>query len=148
MPVLDERTSRGGMVMKFTSTESKQFVGRYLQALSGQSKTADLVERFVSDPSLAAHIRDVEAAFPEYELIAETLIAEQDLVAMRGTFHGVHRGPFAGIPPTGRSVAAPLMIIYRLENERIAEHWLHFDGASLVAQLQQPVSQASVHLAG
>ena len=68
--------------MNFTSTESKQFVGRYLQALSGQSKTADLVERFVSDPSLAAHIRDVEAAFPEYELIAETLIAEQDLVAM------------------------------------------------------------------
>ena len=146
--------------MNFTSTESKQFVGRYLQALSGQSKTADLVERFVSDPSLAAHIRghvaefaaadirDVEAAFPEYELIAEELIAERDLVAMRGTFHGVHRGPFAGIPPTGRSVAAPLMIIYRLENERIAEHWLHFDGASLVAQLQQPVSQASVHMAG
>ena len=77
--------------MNFTSTESKQFVGRYLQALSGQSKTADLVERFVSDPSLAAHIRDIEAAFPEYELIAETLIAERDLVAMRGTFHGVHR---------------------------------------------------------
>jgi predicted ester cyclase len=76
------------------------------------------------------------------------LIAEQDLVAMRGTFHGVHRGPFAGVPPTGRSVAAPLMIIYRLENERIAEHWLHFDGASLVAQLQLPVSREPVHIAG
>jgi hypothetical protein len=43
MLVLDGRTSKGGVVMKFTSTESKQFVGRYLQALSGQSKTADLV---------------------------------------------------------------------------------------------------------
>ena len=132
--------------MNLTSTESKQFVGRYLQALSGQSKTADLVDRFVSDPSLAAHIRDVEAAFPEYELVAETLIAERDLVAMRGTFQGVHGGPFAGIPPTGRSVSAPLMIIYRIENERIAEHWLHFDGASLVAQLQQPVFEPSVHV--
>lgn len=126
--------------MSLTSTESKQLIGRYLQALSGQSKTRDLVEHFVSDPSLAAHIHDVEAAFPEYELIAENLIAERDLVAMRGTFHGVHRGPFAGIPATGRSVSAPLMIIYRIENERIAEHWLHFDGASLVAQLQQPVT--------
>jgi len=123
--------------MSLTSTESKQLVGRYLQALSGQSKTPELVDHFVSDAGLAAHIRDVEAAFPEYELIAETLIAEGDLVAMHGAFHGVHRGPFAGIAPTGRSVSAPLMIIYRIANERIAEHWLHFDGTALVTQLQQ-----------
>src|SRR3954467_10751338 len=102
--------------MSMTSTESREWVGRYLQAVSGQPKTPDLIERFVSDPSLAAHIRDVEAAFPEYALIAEVLIAEDDLVAMRGSFHGVHRGSFAGIPPTGRSVSAPLMIIYRIEN--------------------------------
>jgi len=29
------------------------------------------------------------------------------------------------------------MIFYRLEGERIAEHWMQFDGASLVAQLQE-----------
>jgi len=119
-----------------TAAESKQFIGRYLQALSGQAKTPDLVAQFVSDPSLAAHIRDVEAAFPEYEIVAEDLIAEGDRVAMRGMFHGVHRGPFAGIAATGRSVSAPLMIVYRLQQGRIAEHWLHFDGAALVAQLR------------
>lgn len=122
--------------MSSTSSESKQLVARYLQALSGQRKTAELVSGFVSDLHLAAHIRDVEAAFPEYELIADDLIAEADLVAMRGTFRGVHRGPFAGISATGKTVSSPLMIIYRVRDSRIVEHWLHFDGAALVAQLQ------------
>jgi predicted ester cyclase len=126
------------MLMTSTSAESKQFIGRYLQALSGQAKKADIVTRFVSDPALIAHIHDVEAAFPEYELIAEDLIAEGDRVAMRGVFQGVHRGPFAGLAPTERTVSAPLMIVYRI---RDAEHWLHFDGAALVAQLQE----AAVH---
>ena len=56
--------------MSLTSTERKQFVGRYLQALSGQAKTPELVARFVSDRALAEHIQQVEAAFPAYELIA------------------------------------------------------------------------------
>jgi predicted ester cyclase len=121
--------------MTLTSTESKQFVGRYLQALSGQAKTPELVARFVSDRALAEHIQQAEAAFPGYELIADELIADRNLVAMRGTFHGVHRGTFAGIPATGRPVSNSLMIFYRIEGDRIAEHWMQFDGAALVAQL-------------
>jgi predicted ester cyclase len=123
--------------MSSTASECRQFIGRYLQALSGQRKTPDLVRQFVSDPHLAAHIEGVEAAFPEYELIAHDLIAERDLVAMRGTFQGLHRGPFAGIPATGAAVSAPLLIVYRIRDDRIVEHWLQFDGAALVAQLQE-----------
>ena len=128
--------------MTTTSAESKQFIGRYLQALSGQTKTADVVATFVSDPALVAHINDVESAFPAYELIAEDLIAEGDRVAMRGVFQGVHRGAFAGVAPTGQLVSAPLMIVYRIQDGRIAEHWLHFDGAALVAQLQRAAAIA------
>ena len=121
--------------MTVSGAESKQFIGRYLQALSGQAKPPALVERFVSDPALAEHIRQVEAAFPFYELTADDLIAERNLVAMRGTFHGVHGGPFAGIDATGEAVTADLMIIYRIEDNRIAQHWLQFDAAGLIAQL-------------
>jgi predicted ester cyclase len=128
--------------MTLTSTESKQFVGRYLQALSGQAKTPELVARFVSDRALAEHIQQVEAAFPAYELIADELIAERNLVAVRGTFQGVHRGTFAGVAATGRPVSAGLMIFYRIEGDRIVEHWMQFDGAALMAQLTaSPVSK-------
>jgi len=122
--------------MTTTAAESKQLVGRYLQALSGQPKTAALVAQFVEDAALARHIRDVEAAFPEYELVADDVVAERDVVALRGTFRGVHRGPFNGVPATGRPVSAGLMIFYRVDRERIVEHWMQFDGASLMSQLQ------------
>lgn len=121
--------------MTLTSSESKQLVGRYLQALSGQTKTPEIVARFVSDRALAEHIQQVEAAFPAYELIADELVAERNLVAMRATFQGVHRGTFAGVPATGRPVSAGLMIFYRIEGDRIVEHWMQFDGATLMAQL-------------
>jgi len=129
--------------MSLSSSESKQFVGRYLQALSGQPKTPELVARFVSDAALAEHICQVEEAFPAYEVIAEELIAEKDLVAVRATFQGVHSGPFAGIPATGRSVSVPFMIIYRVAGDRIVEHWMQFDAAALMSQLQVALSNRS-----
>lgn len=126
--------------MTLSATDSKQLIGRYLQALSGQAKPPDVVARFVSDPHLVEHILQAEAAFPFYELVAEDLIAERNLVALRGTFRGVHGGPFAGIQATGRAVTADLMIIYRIEGDRIAQHWMMFDAAGLIAQLTAPAA--------
>jgi predicted ester cyclase len=91
-----------------------------------------------------AHIHETEAAFPAYELIAEEMIAERNIVAMRGTFQGVHRGAIAGVSATGRSVSAAFMIFYRVEGNRIADHWLQLDGASLMAQLQSAVMAQAI----
>jgi predicted ester cyclase len=118
-------------------SENKQFVARYLQALSGKAKTPELVARFVSDRALVEHIQQAEAGFPSYEIVVDDMIAERDLVAVRGTFRGVHRGPFAGIAATGRQVSAGLMIIYRIDRDRIVEHWMQFDGAALMSQLTE-----------
>jgi hypothetical protein len=55
-------------------------------------------------------------------------------VALRGTFQGVHGGAFAGIEATGRSVSANLTLFYRIADGRIAQHWMQFDVASVIAQ--------------
>src|SRR5215472_14311163 len=128
--------------MTTTSAESKQLIGQYLQALSGQAKTTEIVAKFVSDAALVGHIREIEAAFPAYEMIAEDLIAEGNRVAVRGTFHGVHRGTFAGVAATGRSVSAPFMIVYRIEDRRIVQHWMQFDGPALIAQLAEAATRS------
>ena len=120
-----------------SANENKQFVARYLDALSGKPKTPELVARFVSDRGLAEHIQQVEAAFPSYEIEVHELMAERDLVAVRGTFRGVHRGAFAGVDATGRPVSAGLMITYRIDGDQIVEHWMQFDGAALMAQLTE-----------
>ena len=122
--------------MNANVSQNKQLITEYLDALSGHPKPRDLIARFASDPSLVEHIEQVEAGFPAYELVAEETIGERDLIAVRGVFRGVHRGPFAGVEPTGRRVEATLMIIYRILDGRISEHWLQFDSASLLRQLQ------------
>src|SRR4029078_13207713 len=96
------------------TSSSKRLILTYLEALSGKPKTGDVVARFVSDAGLAEHIRQVEAAFPAYEIVPAQVIAEGDLVAVRATFRGVHRVAFAGIEPTGTRVSMDFLIVYRI----------------------------------
>src|SRR6516225_11702556 len=110
--------------MSTVAIDSKQLIKDYFQALSGQPKTEELLNRFISDPSLKEHIHGAEAAFPSYEVIANQMVAEGDTVAVWCTFRGVQKGEFAGIPATGRTVSSDFMIFYRIEDGRIAEHWI------------------------
>ena len=117
-------------------TEQKALITNYLRALSGNVKTPGIVREYVVDTKLLNHIAEVEAAFPRYELLADDMLQDGDLVVVRGTFRGVHQGPFAGIEPTGKSASAGLIIIYRIEGGKIVDHWLQFDLFALVQQLQ------------
>jgi predicted ester cyclase len=92
---------------------------------------------------LAKHIFDTEAAFPNYEIQAEDVLSDGDKVVVRGTFRGVHRGAFAGIEPTGMPVLAGLIIIYRVANGRIVDHWMQFDLFTLMQQLTSAGQSAS-----
>ncbi|HZQ43749.1 MAG TPA: ester cyclase [Acidobacteriaceae bacterium] len=123
--------------MNTAVTDAKQFIDEYFKSLSGQPKTEKLLDQYVSDPGLKEHIRVVEAAFPEYELVPDQLVAEADVVAVRGTFRGEHKGEFAGVQPTGKTVSADLMIFYRISEGRIAEYWLQMDMAGLIQQLSK-----------
>jgi len=129
--------------------EPKTLISDYLRTLSGQSKTQERISRYVDDPKLTQHILDVEAAFPRYELIAEDLLCDGNKVVLRGKFKGVHRGAFADVQPTGKTVTAGLMIIYAVQNGRIVDHWMQFDTFGLMEQLRasaiaQPAAGSAV----
>ena len=89
----------------------------------------------MSDEKLKQHIKLFESAFPRYKLIIEDMIAEGDKVAVRATFQGIHRGEFMGIQPTSKEVTIPGMLIYRIANGKIVEHWMNFDTMGLMQQL-------------
>ncbi len=118
------------------STEAtREFFQRYVDTLVNEGKGRDVMSRFISDEALLEHIATFEAAFPDYMLEPKDIIAENDKLVLRGTFKGVHRGSFQGIAPTGREVSLPLVVIYRLQDGKIAEHWLSADMLSLMQQL-------------
>lgn len=118
-------------------SENKALVSRYLDALSGKAKPAAVVDQYVSeaDAALKEHIAGFEAAFPRYALDAEDTIAEADKVVVRFTFRATYGGGFMNIPATGQKVAVPGIIIYRIADGKIVEHWMLVDSAVLMQQL-------------
>jgi len=120
-----------------SAQENKAFIGRYLEALSGQDKPPEVVDQYVadSDQELKEHIAFFEVAFPRYELIADDMVAEGDKVAVRATFTGTHEGALMGLPPTHKTATIPIMLIYRIADGKIAEHWMVADQMSLMQQL-------------
>jgi predicted ester cyclase len=117
--------------------DNKNFMTRYLAAMSGTNKAPALVDEYVSDldPELKEHIAFFEAAFPLYDLIPEDMVAEGDKVAVRATFKGIHQGDLMGTPPTGKKVVLPIMLIYRIADGKIVEHWMSVDQLTLMQQL-------------
>ena len=121
--------------MATVTTDNKQLIQDYVNAITGTPKTETLIKEYVSDRSLKRHILEAEAAFPNYDLVAHQIVAEGDMVALRGTFYGVHKGEFAGIAPTGKKVSGDLMLFYRIQDGLIAEHWMQWDMKAVLDQL-------------
>jgi steroid delta-isomerase-like uncharacterized protein len=62
-------------------------------------------------------------SFPDLCGTVEHLLAEGNLVAARVTWRGTQAGPFAGVAPTGQSVAFEAYHIARFEGGTVAEWW-------------------------
>jgi predicted ester cyclase len=75
------------------------------------------------------------AAFPDFQVHLDDLLAEGDKLVTRWTGTGTHRGELMGIPPTGKSVSVTGMAIDRFENGQSVEHWEVFDQMGLMQQL-------------
>ena len=66
---------------------------------------------------------------------AEDVLADGDRVIVRHHWTGTNKGPFFGMPPTGKSVKVAGMNIYRLAGGKIAEEWWGEDIYGLMVQL-------------
>jgi predicted ester cyclase len=82
----------------------------------------------------AMRMQGMRAAFVDTATFG-AFVAQDDMVAFTWEFSGVHRGPFGGVEPTGRTVTLPGVNMERLEHGFIVEHWSQFDLAGLMRQL-------------
>ncbi len=77
----------------------------------------------------------IRSAFPDWRSEVEEMLVDGDRVVERWTGHGTHRGAFQGIAPTGKRVAVPGVVFYRIADGKIAEFRGQFDRMSLLQQL-------------
>ena len=85
--------------------------------------------------ALKRYIAGFRAALPDVGFTVEDEIVQDDRVVLRVTVHGTHRGELLGVPPTGRYVRVPEVLILRFAEGRIVEDWVSVDLLGLLAQL-------------
>jgi steroid delta-isomerase-like uncharacterized protein len=77
----------------------------------------------------------MKRAFPDLQAEIDDVVAADDRVGLRLTFHGTHAGEFQGVPATGRRIHYVSHEFYRVEGGLIVEEWICSDTASLFRQL-------------
>ena len=63
------------------------------------------------------------------------MVAAGDKVVVRNTWRGTHRGRFRGIAATGKEMRIEGIVIWGVENRKVAERWATIDYLSLMRQL-------------
>ena len=124
-----------------SAQQNKAIIRDYFELFNSDWSAA--LDRFVADPSLAEHIHFFQQVLPGYRLEAHDMIADNDRVAVRGTVHGVHQGELMGVAPTGREVSVGLLIIYRVADGKIVEHWMQADQVGLMQQITAEPAMAN-----
>lgn len=132
-----------------SAEENKQIVREFIDEILNRQRVELVDKLLASDYALyfpgapepmtretfPQFIAAFPAAFPDFQIAVETLIAEGDEVAVRFVLKGTHNGEFMGVPPTGKKVEVPGHVFYRLREGKIVEDPPIFDRALMLEQL-------------
>ena len=134
MAALAQAEAHKALVQQFVD----EFWNRGKLDAADELMTRDAVihEPVVGTPEdLKAVATMMREAFPDWHSTVEEMLVEGNRVVERWTGRGTHRGEFQGIPPTGKQVAVPGVVFYRIAGGKIAEFRGQFDRMSLMQQL-------------
>jgi steroid delta-isomerase-like uncharacterized protein len=132
-----------------STVENKNVISMFIEDVlnQGRLERADdlVVEDFVElDPlpgqspgreGLKQVIREMRTSFPDMHWKAEEMIAEGEKVSTRFTWTGTQRGPFLGIPATGRTIAVKGVVIDRLIAGKMVDSRILMDTLGMMQQL-------------
>jgi predicted ester cyclase len=74
-------------------------------------------------------------AFPDVSFIIDTMVAEGDMVAIRGRMQGTNIGSYNGMPPTGKKIEMGYISVCRIAGGKVVESWRYSDTLGMMQQL-------------
>lgn len=135
--------------MDNVTAQNKQICKRFFDELHDKGNF-DIIDELVH-PNVISHdpfpgqpkgsegvrstMKIFRTAFPDLKLIHNDMIAEDDRVMIKFTATGTHQAEFMNIPATGNKIAYEEVVILRLKNGKITEHWAVADAMALLQQL-------------
>jgi steroid delta-isomerase-like uncharacterized protein len=86
-------------------------------------------------PAYKAFVAGLRTAFPDGVFSVDREIAEETSAAARWNFKGTHKGPFLGVPPTGKVMTDQGIDIFHFGSGKITDIWVNEDAFGLLKQL-------------
>jgi predicted ester cyclase len=137
------------------STEhNKAVVRRYLEEIINRGRFDIADEIFAQDyvnhsagagfgqalADFLSGIVDMKAAFPDWHVTIEELMAETDLVVDRVRISATHSGSVNGIAASGRRIETLAMHMWRVVDGRLVEGWYATDALPHVVSAVVPMA--------
>jgi steroid delta-isomerase-like uncharacterized protein len=79
--------------------------------------------------------RSLWRAFPDAEITLGNVIAEGEFVANNFRLTGTHRGPFLGVPESGKRIDVGGVTILRFRDGKCVERWSQTDVMGIMRQI-------------
>lgn len=83
---------------------------------------------------------ELGTGFPDAHIEPQTLVADDEQVAIAYTLTGSHEGEFLGVPATGKRIEARGIQVGRFSDGMIVERWGSSDVLGMLQQLGATVS--------
>jgi steroid delta-isomerase-like uncharacterized protein len=133
------RQSREQTVLAHLEAENRQDVAATLATFKPGAARTELPGDEVADgpDAVAATYRELFTALPDmhFDIKPGSLCHHDDRVMTETCWHGTHRGPFRGLPPTGRRVDVPMLLIFQFDGPDLVSERVYYDRLSLFIQL-------------
>ncbi len=92
-------------------------------------------ERLIGPEGFKQLCAPYRAAFPDMHITVHDLIAEGDRVVWRFTARGTQTGHLFDLPPTGKTMEIPGVVISRFAGDKWVEDWPSWDLHGMLQQL-------------
>ena len=93
------------------------------------------VGRFEGREAVKGFLEELRAAFPDFEISVERVVADDQAAVVQSQATGTFRGSFQGVEPTGRRIELRVVEVMEIEEGRIRRNTIYYDGASFARQI-------------
>ena len=114
--------------------DARAVIERYLHEVLPNARTGP-ADEIVADANLRQSLESFRRAFGDLGVTPNVFVSVEDHVAVHLSAHGIHRGIFQGVPPTGRPWTAGCSAVYRVDRGRIVDSWVTWDALAILEQI-------------
>ena len=113
----------------------KELIEDFISEISGNPKDVKLLKKWKVKPDVAQMILDIESGFPEFEIVDDQVIVQEDHVIVLGRFRGAQTEEFLGYPPTNKLINIPLILYGDIEEKGVGDMDLLMDRLTMLEKL-------------